>query len=74
MKQISNTSSTQATAKVNLNIIATEGSVNSQGAQLFAKVDALLHNKADINLGIAESFPEQMADRKQSGFIINKRD
>jgi len=34
----------------------------------------LLHNKADINLGIAESSPEQMADRKQSGFIINKRD
>lgn len=34
---------TQATAKGNLNIIATEGSINSQGAQLSAEGDALLH-------------------------------
>ena len=77
--QVSNTSSTQAvvtqaTAKGNLNIIATEGSINSQGAQLSAEGDALLHAKENINLGVAESHSEQTADRKQSGFSIDNRD
>jgi filamentous hemagglutinin len=77
--QVSNTSSTravvtQATAKGNLNIIATEGSINSQGAELSAEGDALLHAKENINLGIAESHSEQTADRKQSGFSIDNRD
>lgn len=77
--QVSNTSSTQAvvtqaTAKGNLNIIATEGSINSQGAKLTAEGDALLHAKENINLGIAESHSEQTADRKQSGFSIDNRD
>ncbi len=77
--QVSNTSSTQAvvtqaTAKGNLNIIATEGSINSEGAQLSAEGDALLHAKENINLGIAESYSEQTADRKQSGFSIDNRD
>lgn len=77
--EVSNTSSTQAvvtqaTAKGNLNIIATEGSINSQGAQLSAEGDALLHAKENINLGIAESHSEQTADRKQSGFSIDNRD
>ncbi|MDS7958257.1 MULTISPECIES: hemagglutinin repeat-containing protein [unclassified Acinetobacter] len=77
--QVSNTSSTQAvvtqaTAKGNLNIIATEGNINSQGAQLSAEGDALLHAKENINLGIAESHSEQTADRKQSGFSIDNRD
>ncbi|WP_413784432.1 hemagglutinin repeat-containing protein [Acinetobacter sp. ACIN00229] len=77
--QVSNTSSTQAvvtqaTAKGNLNIIATEGSINSQGAELSAEGDALLHAKENINLGIAESHSEQTADLKQSGFSIDNRD
>lgn len=77
--QVSNTSSTQAvvtqaTAKGNLNIIATEGSINSQGAELSAEGNALLHAKENINLGIAESHSEQTADRKQSGFSIDNRD
>jgi len=77
--EVSNTSSTQAvvtqaTAKGNLNIIATEGSINSQGAQLSAEGDALLHAKENINLGVAESHSEQTADRKQSGFSIDNRD
>jgi filamentous hemagglutinin len=77
--EVSNTSSTQAvvtqaTAKGNLNIIATEGSINSQGAQLSAEGDALLHAKENINLGVAESHLEQTADRKQSGFSIDNRD
>ncbi|WP_262729131.1 hemagglutinin repeat-containing protein [Acinetobacter pittii] len=79
INQVSNTSSTQAvvtqaTAKGNLNIIATEGSINSQGAELSAEGDALLHAKENINLGIAESHSEQTADRKQSGFSIDNRD
>jgi len=77
--EVSNTSSTQAvvtqaTSKGNLNIIATEGSINSQGAQLSAEGDALLHAKENINLGVAESHSEQTADRKQSGFSIDNRD
>jgi len=77
--EVSNASSTQAvvtqaTAKGNLNIIATEGSINSQGAQLSAEGDALLHAKENINLGVAESHSEQTADRKQSGFSIDNRD
>ncbi|WP_373357803.1 hemagglutinin repeat-containing protein [Acinetobacter lactucae] len=77
--EVSNTSSTQAvvtqaTAKGNLNIIATEGNINSQGAQLSAEGDALLHAKENINLGVAENHSEQTADRKQSGFSIDNRD
>lgn len=65
---------TQATAKGNLNIIATEGSINSQGAQLSAEGDALLHAKENINLNVAQSHSEQTVDRKQSGFSIDNRD
>ncbi|WP_407503435.1 hemagglutinin repeat-containing protein [Acinetobacter baumannii] len=77
--EVSNTSSTQAvitqaTAKGNLNIIATEGSINSQGAQLSAEGDALLHAKENINLNVAQSHSEQTVDRKQSGFSIDNRD
>ena len=77
--QVNNISSTQsvvtqASAKGDLNIIATEGNIHSQGAQLSAEGDALLHAKENIHLGVAQSHLEQTADRKQSGFSIDNRD
>ncbi|PSE43720.1 hypothetical protein C7G91_06255 [Acinetobacter nosocomialis] len=65
---------TQVAAKGNLNIIATEGSINSQGAQLSAEGDALLHAKENINLAYAQDHSTQTADRKQKGFSIDSRD
>ncbi|MFW1775337.1 hemagglutinin repeat-containing protein, partial [Acinetobacter seifertii] len=65
---------TQVAAKGNLNIIATEGSINSQGAQLSAEGDALLHAKENINLAYAQDHSAQTADRKQKGFSTDSRD
>ncbi|MFL9514428.1 hemagglutinin repeat-containing protein, partial [Acinetobacter baumannii] len=65
---------TQVAAKGNLNIIAAEGSINSQGAQLSAEGDALLHAKENINLAYAQDHSAQTADRKQKGFSTDSRD
>ncbi len=65
---------TQAKAAGNLNIIATAGNINSQGAQLSAEGDALLHAKDTINLAYATDHQEQTASSKQSGFSIDTRD
>lgn len=64
---------TQASAQGNLNIIATEGNINSQGAQLSAEGDALLHAKDNINLSYATDKEQQTANSKQSGFSIDNR-
>ncbi|WP_174492312.1 hemagglutinin repeat-containing protein [Acinetobacter sp. Marseille-Q1623] len=64
---------TQASAQGNLNIIATEGNINSQGAQLSAEGDALLHAKDNINLSYATDQEQQTANSKQSGFSIDNR-
>ncbi|WP_434279040.1 hemagglutinin repeat-containing protein [Acinetobacter sp. CE-15] len=65
---------TQAIAKGNLNIIATDGSINSQGAQLAAEGNALLHAKDSINLDYVTDHEAQTANSKQSGFSIDNRD
>ena len=64
---------TQASAQGNLNIIATEGNINSQGAQLSAEGDALLHAKDNINLSYATDKEQQAANSQQSGFSIDNR-
>ncbi|AYO55247.1 hemagglutinin repeat-containing protein [Acinetobacter wuhouensis] len=64
---------TQASAQGNLNIIATEGNINSQGAQLSAEGDALLHAKDSINLSYATDQEQQTANSQQSGFSIDNR-
>jgi filamentous hemagglutinin len=64
---------TQASAQGNLNIIATEGNINSQGAQLSAEGDALLHAKDSINLSYATDKEQQTANSQQSGFSIDNR-
>lgn len=65
---------TQAAAKGNLNIIATDGSINSQGAQLAAEGNALLHAKNNINLDYVTDHEAQTANSQQSGFSLDNRD
>ncbi|HHW52697.1 MAG TPA: glycohydrolase toxin TNT-related protein [Acinetobacter towneri] len=65
---------TQAEAQGNLNIIATEVSIRSQGAQLSAEGDALLHAKDTIHLSYATDTESQTSSSKQSGFSIDNRD
>lgn len=66
---------TQASAKGgNLNIIATEGNINSQGAQLSAEGDALLHAKDTINLSFATDHQDQSAKSQTKGFSVDNRD
>ncbi|MFW1850729.1 hemagglutinin repeat-containing protein [Acinetobacter guillouiae] len=64
---------TQAEAKGNLNIIATGGNINSQGAQLAAEGNALLHAKDNINLNYVTDRQDQTANSKQSGFSVDTR-
>ena len=64
---------TQAEAKGNLNIIATGGNINSQGAQLAVEGDALLHAKDNINLNYVTDRQDQNANSKQSGFSVDTR-
>ena len=61
---------TQAEAKGNLNIIATGGNINSQGAQLAVEGDALLHAKDNINLNYVTDRQDQTANSKQSGLVL----
>ena len=65
--------STQASAGGNLNIIATDGSINSEGARLTAEGNALLHAKDSINLGFARDSHNQSATSKSSGFNLDTR-
>ncbi|WP_239353067.1 hemagglutinin repeat-containing protein, partial [Snodgrassella communis] len=64
---------TQASAGGNLNIIATDGSINSQGARLTAEGNALLHAKDNINLGFARDSHNQSATSKSSGINLDTR-
>ncbi|WP_180297120.1 hemagglutinin repeat-containing protein, partial [Snodgrassella communis] len=64
---------TQASAGGNLNIIATDGSINSEGARLTAEGNALLHAKDSINLGFARDSHNQSATSKSSGFNLDTR-
>ena len=65
---------TEVTAGNNLNIIATEGDIRSQGAKISAEGDALLHAKNNIHLLAALNTETQNADTKRSGFSIDNRD
>ncbi|NUE67740.1 hemagglutinin repeat-containing protein, partial [Snodgrassella sp. ESL0253] len=64
---------TQASAGGNLNIIATDGSINSEGARLTAEGNALLHAKDNINLSFARDSHNQSATSKSSGFNLDTR-
>ncbi|WP_230338125.1 hemagglutinin repeat-containing protein [Paralysiella testudinis] len=58
----------------NLNIIATEGKIRSQGAQISAEGDALLSARDNITLEFARDSQSQSAQSRRSGFAIDNRD
>ena len=65
---------TSATAGKNLNIVATQGSINSQGAKLSAEGDAVLQAAEHIRLGFAADEQSQHSRSRRSGFSIDNRD
>ena len=65
---------TEVKAGGNLNIIATEGDIRSQGAKISAEGDALLNAKNNIHLLASSNTETQNADTKRSGFSIDTRD
>lgn len=65
---------TSATAGKNLNIVATQGSINSQGVKLSAEGDAVLQAAEHIRLGFAADEQSQHSRSRRSGFSIDNRD
>lgn len=65
---------TEVTAGGNLNIIARDGDIRSQGAKISAEGNALLHAKNNIDLLAVSNTESQSADTKRSGFSIDTRD
>ncbi|MEF9956818.1 MAG: hemagglutinin repeat-containing protein [Acinetobacter sp.] len=65
---------TEVKAGGNLNIIATEGDIRSQGAKISAEGDALLHAKNNVDLLATQNTESQTADSKRKGFSIDNRD
>ena len=63
----------ELTAGGNLNIIATEGNINSEGAKLSAEGDAILYAKDNINLSFARDQHHESASSKSSGFNLDTR-
>ena len=57
----------------NLKMIATDGSITSQGSQISAEGDALLLAKDNINLDVAHNFEAQTSDSKASGWGFDNR-
>ena len=65
---------TEVKAGGNLNIIATEGDIRSQGAKISAEGDALLHAKNNVDLLATQNTESQTADSKRKGFSVDNRD
>ncbi|WP_047761821.1 hemagglutinin repeat-containing protein, partial [Neisseria arctica] len=65
---------TAATAQGDLNIIATDGNIRSEGAKLAAEGNALLSATESIELGFARDTAAQSGERKRSGFSIDNRE
>ena len=65
---------TEVKAGGNLNIIATEGDIRSQGAKISAEGDALLHAKNNVDLLATQNTESQTADSKRKGFSLDNRD
>jgi len=64
---------TTLTALGNLNIIATEGSITSEGTQMSAEGNALLLAKENINLGVARSGESASAYNSSKGMLLDNR-
>ena len=52
----------------NLTMIATEGSIDSQGTQMSAEGDALILARDNINFDVAHNYEKQDTDSKSSGW------
>ncbi|MDO4907530.1 hemagglutinin repeat-containing protein [Neisseria sp.] len=65
---------TSVSAQGDLNIIATEGNIRSEGAKLTAEGNALLSAAEGIELGFARDTVAQSGGRKRSGFSIDNRE
>ena len=56
-----------------LKMIATDGSITSQGAQISAEGNALLLAKDNINLDVAHNYETQTSDSRASGWGFDNR-
>ena len=56
-----------------LKMIATDGSITSQGSQISAEGDALLLAKDNINLDVAHNYETQTSDSRASGWGFDNR-
>ncbi|MFC5921712.1 hemagglutinin repeat-containing protein, partial [Neisseria weixii] len=65
---------TSVSAQGDLNIIATDGNIKSEGAKLAAEGNALLSATESIELGFARDTAAQSGERKRSGFSIDNRE
>lgn len=65
---------TSVSAQGDLNIIATDGNIRSEGAKLAAEGNALLSASENIELGFARDTAAQSGERKRSGFSIDNRE
>jgi filamentous hemagglutinin len=64
---------TSLNAGKDLTILATDGSINSQGAQLSAEGNAMLVAKDSIKLDVAHNTESKSQDSKSSGFSFDNR-
>lgn len=64
---------TEAQAGSNLNIIATESDIRTQGAKLSAEGDALLQAQRDIQLDVTQNNTIQTGEQNRKGWSIDTR-
>lgn len=64
---------TEAQAGSNLNIIATESDIRTQGAKLSAEGDALLQAQRDIQLDVTQNNTIQTGEQNSKGWSIDTR-
>lgn len=72
-QETSSATASTLTAGGNLNIIATDGSINSQGTQMSAEGNALLLAKENINLNVAHSSESASSNTSSHGFTLDNR-
>ena len=70
---VSEARTTGLTAGKDLTIMATDGSITSQGAQMSAEGNAMLLAKDSIKLDVAHNTEAKSQDSKESGFSFDNR-
>ncbi|KQZ27064.1 hemagglutinin repeat-containing protein [Duganella sp. Root1480D1] len=72
-QSISDARSTSLNAGKDLTILATDGSINSQGTQMSAEGNAMIVAKDSIKLDVAHNTESKSQDSKASGFSFDNR-